>query len=177
MNASVISLGTRAHSLSRRQEAKAHGFVEPLLPLEPKDFAGRVMFWPESRLEEDVFDKALRFEGVQAIIDLRDAPALGGIRSQHHLRCHALDRWRIGYLRLGPLIAKAEKAAMMPFEVIRLVVAMLGKDERLMEALLEAPTQGAVLVIYPDDVTRLEIFLGACRALGISAFDAIPFRR
>jgi len=66
---------------------------------------------------------------------------------------------------------------MMPFEVIRLVVAMLGKDERLMEALLEAPTQGAVLVIYPDDVTRLEIFLGACRALGISAFDAIPFRR
>lgn len=177
MSATVISFGVHGKAASPSGKKKGSEFTEPMLPFDPTNFAGRVMFWPESRLDDPLFDKALRFEGVQTIFDLRDAPTLGGLRSLHHLRCHTLDRWDIGYFRLGPLIAKAERAAMLPFEVTRSFAAMLNAEVPLINALRDRPGLGAVLVIYPDQTARIDSFLGACRAIGLSAFDTLPFRR
>jgi len=177
MSISVIGFGARSKTASPRRKKKGLDFAEPRLPLDSKDFAGRVMFWPESRQDDAVFDKTLRFEGVQAIVDLRDAPVLGGLRSLHHLRCHALDRWGIGYFRVGSLIAKAESVAILPFEATRLFAAALRADAPLENTLRECPNRGAILVIYPDQTARLDIFLNACRALDLSAFDTVPFRR
>lgn len=175
MNATVVRLaGSRRRPDPWAGRGKCP--IEPTLPLDPKDFAGRLVYWPESRVEEHVFDRVLRLGGVQTIVDLRDDPLLGGLRSLHHLRCHAIDRWCIGYFRLGPLFIKAERAALLPFEVSRLFVANLSVDVRLSAALRERPKLGAVVVIFPEDGARLQIFLNACRSLGLSAFEALPFK-
>lgn len=176
MSATVISFGNHFKASSHHDKKTGKVFAEPKLPLDPADFAGRVMFWPEMRLDDTAFDNALHFKGVQTIIDLRDESALGRLRSLHHLRCYSLDRWSIGYFRLGPLISKAERAAKLPFDITHLLVTILREDVSLMTSLSESPSRGAVLVIYPEQTDRIDVFLRACCTLDLSAFETVLVR-
>jgi hypothetical protein len=151
----------------RRVARKA---VEQRLPLEPKDFAGHVAIWPESRLEDPRFDRTLRLGGVQTIIDLRDLPSLGTTPSLHLRRCDLLERWHIRFVRLGGLLAQVEHDALMPFEEPQLFLRALRAQEH---SLRECWTRGAVLIIYPDNNRRLDIFKAALVSLGLLS-DAPP---
>ncbi len=175
MSATVTSLGNRFKASPHRRKKTEKKFAEPKLPLDPTDFAGHVIFWPATRLDDTAFDNALHFGGIQTIIDLRDESALGRSRSLHHLRCYSLDHWSIGYFRLGPLISKAERVAKLSFDVARLFVTILREDASLITSLSESPSRGAVFVIYPEQTARINIFLGACRILDLSAFETVPF--
>lgn len=176
MSPKVVRLGSLVDEASFSGKKAKRRFSQPRLPLDPTDFAGRVLFWPDLRVDGPFFDRALQFEGIKTILDLRDSPSLGRSRSRHHSRCHLLERWGIGYVRLGPLIAKAEQASVLSFEIARSFAAVLRTDGSLMTRLRECPDLGAVLVIHPDSGERLDVFLDASRHLGLSAFDALPFR-
>lgn len=177
MSSVVVSLKSYATASSALSRKKKRDFEEPRLPLEPSDFVGRILFWPSKRLQEASFDKALNFGGVQTIVDLRDEPELGELRSVHHFRCKSLERWNIGYFRLGPLISKAERTAKLSFDVAGLFTTELKNDPSLMASFSESPNRGAVLVIYPENTNRLDIFLSACRLLNLTSFDKLPFQK
>ncbi|GEO80623.1 hypothetical protein [Pararhodospirillum oryzae] len=144
--------------------------VQLSLPLEPRDFVGRVWYCPARALDTNRFDRLVRLQGVQTLVDLRDTPVLGPARARHRARCASLARWEIAYLRLDGLLRRAEATGLAPFEVPGVLADLLQADAPRLEALREASGHGAILVLHPDHGPRLAHFQGACRHLDLNAF-------